>query len=229
MPTVVFEQDVTLHQGQHADYRLSPPADPSCRVIFELRVEGESEWHVMSGANVAGDPVPPADVGNFDHTGHATGRLSLRAPNGPARGRLRITVICPQEGHGPYEIVDSPVPIPKPAGDGGTLSAFDPLVELLGDLGTWIWDGFRFLLLPATIPWFLFWRFLCWLAEILARMGFTMFLYGAVEDPPSGSWWEGLIPVERLCWLGNLVGPLLPDALKKWVRKHGEDEDEEND
>ncbi len=219
MPQVIVEKDVSLGQGNRAEYQVDPPPGPGCRVVIELRLEGDTMWHNLSGADAAGNPVQPAsDVGNFHQVQHALGSVTLTAPSGPARGTLRMTIVC-EVLHGPYSIIGSGTPILPPAG-GPPISWVDPLVEVVKDIGRWIWDGIRYVLLPVTATWWLFWRFWCWLAYWLGRLGYDLFFGGTVEDPEGGQI-TLLVWVAWLCDLMmRLAKPLVPDPLKPFFEPH---------
>lgn len=118
MATVVIEKPVSLKAGESGQFRINPMPSHPCRVVIELKLDGSSDWNVMSGANVAGDSVPsPTDVGDFHQTGHSFGKLSLRADS-DASGTLRFTIICEDMDLDPnaFSIVADTGTTPVPAG-----------------------------------------------------------------------------------------------------------------
>jgi hypothetical protein len=118
MATVVIERPLSLRAGESGQFRVDPMPSPPCRVVIELKLDGSSDWNVMSGANVAGNNVPsPSDVGGFHQTGHSFGRLSLRGDS-DASGTLRFTIICEDMDLDPnaFSIVSGIGPTPRPAG-----------------------------------------------------------------------------------------------------------------
>lgn len=95
MPSVTIEKTIRFAEGESGEFRIEPRPEHPCRVVIELGLPGSGDWHVMSGANADGDPVPSPDrVGNFHQVGHAHGRITLRNDGADAEATLRMTVIC---------------------------------------------------------------------------------------------------------------------------------------
>jgi hypothetical protein len=217
MPSrIVGPKEITLARGERVQCTITPPPGPGCRVVIELQVEGESDWTNISGADVDGNTVPTVrDIDGFYRTQNATGQVALEARNGPARGKVRMIVICEEEP-GDHDFDAVITPINQPAG-GPPISITDPIIDLLKGIGRWVWNGVRYVLLPVTFSWWAFWHFMCWLARILAKMGFVFYVGGGVEDGGSSlfAWFK----VEWFCPdFEDAVGPLWPDELGPYFR-----------